>query len=188
MTMTATTGTRRAANAENAPNFYTTGKLSRLLGISPRTVTRMMDRHTDLVYRINDDRRLHRSHLDKLLSREGITRQHLGLSPAAAFAWVGRPVEELLEVRDKVVTPVAAMALLHAGETDGLAAFLHDLSADDLRRMGEACTRAGVRFAAVLPDDAEPPARMRTGAVVWLFRRDGGTDERAVMRWVRGVE
>ena len=172
--------------ARREPDFLSTGKLSKLIGVAPKTAAAMMDRHADLTYRINDDRRIHRSNLDKFLLREGIDRRHIGLAPSAAFVWVGRAEAGLAEVRDRVATPVAAMALLHAGETDGIAAFLHDLSADDLLRMAEACGRAGVRFAAVLPDDA--PGLGGRASLAWLFRRDGGTDERAVMRWVRGVE
>ncbi len=176
----------RKTHLDGAKSIYTTSDVGRILGVSSRTAAEKMDKHPDLCYRINNDRRIAHANLLKMAERLGLTPLHLPGLPAALTAWVGRPSETYLEVDDVVgLTPVSAGDALRRGRVTGVLCLSHNMTIEEVADFAEAAFVPGCRTAISLHDDQL--ALKSKSSLVWMFDRNETRNADAA-RWVRRME
>lgn len=173
-------------SAARPPCFLTTGQVARRIGVCPRLAGHVLDRHPDLAYRINEDRRIVAPNLEILLLREGITNKHLGIINAKGLFWVGSPVAQFRRSRDMTGTPMEAVAVVLDFKCDAVACLMHGgMLTGDIIGLAKICEDRGVRFAAVLPDDATD---LKRTPMKWMFRMDDPVSLTNVVDWLRGED
>lgn len=166
--------------------IYKSGDVAKLIGCSPRTACKMLDSHTDLVYRIRQDRRITRENLVTLLARENLTVKQLGWVHNPHMAWIGSAMMKFIRRLDEVLNPFQAVSKIISGEVNAIACINHTMTADEIESIVEICERLGCRCGVRLPDDKAEMKRKTEFA--WLFVDGVDVCPSEVVQWVRGEE
>jgi hypothetical protein len=169
-------------------DYHTPGTIADIMGVSPVLIARLMDKHSDIGFKIAASRRFFYDDAVEFFRREKWDISLIKRPVENRLVWIGRVNEMFRDDGDINLSMISAVAKAARGEITGVVCLSSNERLEDLLDMCDAVSLSQVRVAIKLPDDYA--ASVKKKSFVWTFHHQSGHNHelKPLFKWLRGIE